>query len=152
MLPVNWFGPAKMQMATASDISMPIVLNAIFACSCEDPFCFIQPLFLSPLALYKHLSLFSFAFYLPLSSIYQLSSKIRLATAVQAAVPQSAPSLDLPSIPSPPTLPRPRDLQPSLPGAGPSPSPSQPPIAQKPQTPSGPDLVPELMQKPQTGQ
>lgn len=67
----------------------------------------------------------------------QVSSK------VQDAVPQSAPTLK-----SPPSIPSPKDFQPP---PVPSPKDTLPPIAQTPQTPSGPDLVPELMQKPKTG-
>lgn len=70
--------------------------------------------------------------------------------AVQEAVPLSAPSLTLPSPPSggPPSVPNPQDIQPP---PVPSPKDTLPPVAQTPQTPSGPDLVPELMQKPKTG-
>ena len=64
-------------------------------------------------------------------------------SAVQDAVPQSAPTLK-----SPPSIPSPKDFQPP---PVPSPKDTLPPIAQTPQTPSGPDLVPELMQKPKTG-
>lgn len=66
-----------------------------------------------------------------------LLSVFLAVSAVQDAVPQVASSLN--------------SRPPQLPSPGPSFPPGQPPIAQKPQTPSGPDLVPELMQKPRTG-
>lgn len=55
------------------------------------------------------------------------------ATQVSSRVQDAAPSQNF----QPPPVPSPKD--------------TLPPVAQTPQTPSGPDLVPELMQKPKTG-
>ncbi|DBA79997.1 TPA: hypothetical protein ACH3X1_008200 [Trebouxia sp. C0004] len=66
----------------------------------------------------------------------------QVASKAQEAVPQSAPSLKTTAPPRPPSI--------SLSSLA-SPRDTLPPVAQTPQTPSGPDLVPELMQKPKTG-
>ena len=55
---------------------------------------------------------------------------------------EAAPSLKTTAAPSPPSI---------SPPPLPTPKDTLPPVAQTPQTPSGPDLVPELMQKPKTG-
>ncbi|DBB17653.1 TPA: hypothetical protein ACH3X3_002694 [Trebouxia sp. C0006] len=64
------------------------------------------------------------------------------ATQVASKAQEAAPSLKTTAAPSPPSI---------SPPPLPTPKDTLPPVAQTPQTPSGPDLVPELMQKPKTG-
>ena len=106
-----------------------------------------------PVSMINHTYLYSYCLYAYL--MFLTSPLFGFAgVVVQQAAPQAAPSLTAgspslgpPQTPSVPSLPNPRGMQPPVP----SPRESQPPIAQTPQTPSGPDLVPELMQKPKTG-